>query len=106
MTSINWLQPGNVGLVPNLQISRILYHPEWPSKTVLFERVLQTEKLMGKSGLNLSQNSFLISTSQKVRVRLSFERVYGNQTDKDISHDRSPQSATPRSKEGRAIAII
>ena len=80
MTSINWLQPGNVGLVPNLQISRILYHPEWPSKTVLFERVLQTEKLMGKSGLNLSQNSFLISTSQKVRVRLSFERIHDDQT--------------------------
>jgi hypothetical protein len=38
---------------------------------------------MGKSGLNISQNTFLISASQKARVRLSFERVHDDETDKD-----------------------
>jgi len=43
------------------------------SNTVVFEKACRNEKGRGKSGLNLSQNSFLISASQKVRVWLSFE---------------------------------
>ena len=50
----------------------------------------QTRKLTGKSGLNLSQNSFLISASQKVTVRLSFERVHDHQTEKDRSPAQVP----------------
>jgi len=43
------------------------------SNTVVFEKACRNEKGRGKNGLNLSQNSFLISASQKVRVWLSFE---------------------------------
>jgi hypothetical protein len=50
--------------------------PESLSKRRVFERECRTEKVGVKSGFNLSQNSFLISTSQKVRVRLSFERAH------------------------------
>jgi Resolvase, N terminal domain len=49
----------------------------------------------------------LISTSQKVRVRLSFERVHDDQTEKDGSHGRSSEAATSAGRaEGRATAII
>ena len=54
-------------------------------KRRVFERVCRTGKVTGKSGLNLSQNTSLISASQKVRVRLSVERVHEDQTDKGRS---------------------
>ena len=74
------------------------------SKTRVFERVCRTGKVTGKSGLNLSQNSFLISASQKARVRLSFERGHDDQTDKARSHSRAGEAATsrPRPKVARA----
>src|SRR3954453_12554715 len=66
-----------------------------------------TGKLTGKGGLNPSQNSFLISTSQKVRVQLSFERIHGDQTEKDCSLGRTGETATSAGRaEGRASAII
>src|ERR1700730_2362588 len=76
------------------------------SKTRVFERVCQIGKVTGKSGLNLSQNSFLISASQKERVRLSFERGHDDQTDKDRSHSRAGEAATFRRGQGHASAII
>jgi hypothetical protein len=77
------------------------------SKTEVFERACRNGKIRGKSGLNLSRNSFLISTSQKVRVRLSFERVHDDQTDKDHSHSRAGEAATSTGRaEDRADAII
>src|SRR5882762_4260422 len=75
-------------------------------KTRVFERVCQTGKVTAKSGLNLSQNSFLISASQKARVRLSFERGHDDQTDKDRSHSRAGKTETPRRGQARASAII
>jgi DNA invertase Pin-like site-specific DNA recombinase len=49
----------------------------------------------------------LIPASQKVRARLSFERVYDDQTDKDPAHSRAGKAATsPGRAEGRASAII
>jgi DNA invertase Pin-like site-specific DNA recombinase len=49
----------------------------------------------------------LISTSQKVRVRLSFERVHDDQTDKGRSPSRASEAATSAGRaEGRAGAII
>src|SRR6516165_9628533 len=90
-----------------LQKSRFMQHANHPSKTVVFERMRQTEKLTGNSGLNLSQNSFLISASQKVRVRLSFERVHDHQTEKDKSPSRAGEAATSAGRaESRASAII
>jgi hypothetical protein len=59
-------------------------------------------KVRAESGLNLSQNSFLISVSQKVSCRLSFERVHADKTDKDRSHGLAGQSTTPHCEEGRA----
>ena len=57
--------------------------------------------------LNLSQNAFLILPSQKVRVRLSFERVHDDQTDKGWSPSRAGEAATSAGRgEGRASAII
>jgi hypothetical protein len=59
------------------------------SKTRVFERVCQTGKVTGKSGLNLSQNAFLISASQKVKVGLRFERVMAIKRIKDRSRSRA-----------------
>jgi hypothetical protein len=53
------------------------------SKTRVFERDRVSGKFRNKNSLNASQNSFLISASQKARVRLSFERGHDDQTDKD-----------------------
>ena len=70
-------------------------------------RTCPTGKLTGKSGLNPSQNSFLIAASQKVRVRLSFERAHGNQTVKDPSDTGAGEAATSAGRaEGGASAII
>jgi hypothetical protein len=52
--------------------------------------------------LNLSQDSFLISVSQKVSLRLSFERVHVDQTHKNRSHGLTEQSKTLCPEEGRA----
>src|ERR1700730_16722323 len=76
--------------------------PESLSKTEVFERMATNRKVRAESGLNLSQNSFLILASQKVRWRLSFERVHDDQTDKDRSHGRAGQSTTPHCEEDRA----
>jgi hypothetical protein len=82
--------------------SRFLHHPNHPSKTMR-----QTEKFTGKSGLNLSQNAFLISASQKVRVRLSFERAHDHQTEKDRPPSRAVEAATSAGRaESCASAII
>jgi hypothetical protein len=70
---------------------------EWLSKTRVFERVCRTGKVTGKSGLNLSQNSFLISASQKARVRLSFERVM------TINRTKTGHTAA-RAKRQRSVA--
>jgi hypothetical protein len=40
----------------------------------VFEKAHRNKKVQWENGLILSQNTFLIPTSQKVRVRLSFER--------------------------------
>jgi hypothetical protein len=48
------------------------------AKLVVFESSVRNQKVRAESGLNLSQNSFLISVSQKGIIRLSFERVYGD----------------------------
>src|SRR5260221_5593888 len=76
------------------------------SKTRVFEKGRRNRKGSGKSGLNLSQNSFLISASQKARVRLSFERGHDDQTDKDRSHSRAGEAETSRRGQGRASAIV
>src|SRR6202521_6263603 len=75
-------------------------------KTRVFEKVCRNGKGRAKSRLNLSQNSFLISASQKARVRLSFERSHDDQTDKDRSHSRAGEAATSRRGQDRASAII
>jgi type IV secretory pathway TraG/TraD family ATPase VirD4 len=54
------------------------HHPNHPSKRVLFERSWQIQNASAKSRLIPSQNTFLISASQKARVRLTFERVHGD----------------------------
>jgi hypothetical protein len=64
--------------VGRVQKSRISQQPNCPSKTVLFERSWQIQNASAKSRLIPSQNTFLISASQKARVRLSFERVHGD----------------------------
>ena len=79
--------------------------PESLSKTRVFERSRPNRKVRCKSGLNLSQNAFLISASQKARVRLSFERVHDDQTDKGRSHSRAGKAATSCRGERRASAI-
>jgi hypothetical protein len=77
------------------------------SKTRVFERAPRNGKGRSKSGLNLSQNAFLVSASQKARVRLSFERDHDDQTDKDRSHNHSDEAATSTGRvEGRASSII
>jgi hypothetical protein len=87
--------------------SRKTHHRNRPSKTRVFERTRQNGKVRGKGGLMLSQNSFLISTSQKVRVRLSFGRVHDDQTEKDCLHGRTSKAATSAGRaEGGASAII
>src|SRR6478609_9114448 len=89
------------------QKSRNLHHQNRLSKTVVFERIRRAGKRTGKSGLNPSQNSLLISASQKARVRLSFKRVHGDQTEKDCSLNRTGGAATSAGRaEGRASAII
>jgi hypothetical protein len=85
-----------------VQISRISQHPESLSKTEVFVRSAIDRKVRTENALNLSRNAFLISASQKVSCRLSFERVYAKQTDKDRSNGLAGQSATPHCKEGRA----
>ena len=45
------------------------------SKTRVFERAGQEERINPKNRLNISQNSFLIVASQKVYGRLSLERA-------------------------------
>jgi hypothetical protein len=77
--------------VQNLRKTRRRIRSQKPR---VFERTQRIEKLGAKNGLKVSQNSFLISASQKVRVRLSFERTYDNQTDKDRSHSRAGEAAT------------
>src|SRR5215469_9500237 len=60
-----------------------------------------------KNGLNLSQNSLVISASQKARVRLSCERVHDDQTEKDGADDRTGEAATSAVRaEGRASAVV
>src|SRR5271163_969119 len=81
--------------------------PESLSKTRVFERSGQNRKASSENALNLSQNLFLIPGSQKVRVWLSFERVYDDQTDKDPPLSRTGEAATSAGcAEGRASAII
>jgi hypothetical protein len=46
----------------------------------------------------------LISASQKASVRLSFERVHDDQTEKDHSLGPTKESTPPRRSEGRARA--
>jgi hypothetical protein len=75
-------------------------------KTRVFEKGGVTGKFHEQNRLNVSQNSFLISASQKARVRLSFERGHDDQTDKDRSHSRAGEAATFRRGQGRASAII
>jgi Transposase DDE domain group 1 len=48
-----------------------------------FERVRRNRQGRTASRLNVSQYSFLISASRKVRCRLSFERVHDDKTDKE-----------------------
>src|SRR5271170_6844198 len=73
----------------------------------VFERRRPNRKVRLTSGLILSQNAFLISASQKVRVRLSFERGDDDQTDKGRSPSRAGEAATSAGRaEGRASAII
>ena len=48
------------------------------SETRVFERSRPNQKIGAENGLNLSQNTFLISASQKVGRPLSFERCYGD----------------------------
>src|SRR5271165_1233754 len=89
------------------QYSKNMHHPNHLRKTVVFERRRPTRKISDKSGLNLSQNTFLISTSRKARMRLSFERVHDDQTDKGRSPSRAGEAATAAGRlEGRASAII
>jgi len=52
-------------LVQKSRYSRYLHHPNHA----------ETEKALPNNGLNLSQNSLLTSASQKVRVRLSLDRL-------------------------------
>src|SRR5215813_3879667 len=61
---------------------------------------------MPENGLSVSQNPFLISASQKVRVRLSFERVHDNQTEKDSSHGRTGEAAASAGSAKGTSAII
>ena len=78
-------------------------------KTRVFEKTYRHGKGKSENDLNLSQNSSLISTSQKVRARLSFERVHDDQTDKDKdqTHSHAGEAATSAGRaEGRASAII
>jgi hypothetical protein len=49
--------------------------PDSLSTTRVFERTEPNRKFRKKNGLNVSQNSFLISASQKVYGRLSLERA-------------------------------
>ena len=56
------------------------HRPNHPSKTFVFEKARRIRKELPENGLSVSQNPFLISASQKVRVRLSFERVHDDQT--------------------------
>jgi hypothetical protein len=79
--------------------------PESLSKTRIFEKTRQDRKASTKSGLNLSQNTFLISTSQKIKVRVSFERVYDDQTEKNRSYSRAGESAISYRGEGRRAII-
>ena len=69
--------------------------PESLSKTRVLRETRQIKKVSAESGLNLSQNAFLISASQKVSVRLSFERIYDDQTDKGRPHRVAGQATTP-----------
>jgi hypothetical protein len=76
--------------------------PESLSKTRVFEKAEPNGKVSAESGLNPSQNSFLISVSQKVSCWLSFERVHADQKDKDRSRGLAGQSTTPHCEKGRA----
>src|SRR6516225_2237939 len=75
-----------------VQKSRYLHRPNRLRKRVVFERNHPNRKSSVESGLNGSRNSFLISASQKVRVRLSFERVHDDQRRK------TTRPAPPRSR--------
>ena len=88
------MSAGHRLLTPELQKLRVLHRSNPSRKTFVFERSQRNQKVRAKSGLNLSQNPFLISASQKVRVRLSFERVHDDQTEKDCSHGRAGEAAT------------
>jgi hypothetical protein len=73
----------------------------------LFEKDRLTRKRAAENSLNPSQNPFLISASQKAKVRLSFERVYDDQTEKDCTLGRAREAATSTGcTEDRASAII
>ncbi|HEX4184782.1 MAG TPA: hypothetical protein VHY78_02865, partial [Stellaceae bacterium] len=62
---------------------------------------------MSEDALNLSQNSFLISASQKARMELSFKRGHDDQTDKGSTPSHASKAATSADfAEGRASAII
>ena len=62
--------------------------------------------MSAKSELNLSQNSFLISASQKVRVRLSFERVHDDQTDKGSTPSHASKAATSADLAERVPSLV
>jgi hypothetical protein len=90
-----------------VQKSKNLHHRNRLAKRRIFERTCPDRKSSPKNGVNRSQNPFLISPSQKARVRLSFERVRGDKTDKDCSHCCAVEAATSAGcTEGRAVAII
>ena len=65
-------------------------------------RSLRNGKILGRKQVKYLSNSLLISASQKVGLRLSFERAHADQTDKDRSGGHTRQSTTPHCKEGRA----
>ena len=86
--------------------SRFLHRPNHPSKTVVFERNHPNRKSSVESGLNGSRNSFSLSASQKASVRLSFERVHDDQTEKDHSFGPIKEATPPRHSEGRAGGTV
>jgi hypothetical protein len=101
------LRRGSDGLLQNSRLTANEESLESLSKTFVFERSWSNGKVRAKSGLNRSQNPFLISASQNVRVRLSFERVHDHQTEKDRSPSRAGEAATSAGRaESRASAII
>jgi hypothetical protein len=72
------------------------------SKTRVFERDGPNRKFRKKNGLNVSQNSFLISASQKGYGRPSLERdIHAEEKSAKRSYGLAQQTTTPRRTEGR-----